>query len=106
LFSSCDSLQNNLGKVGEHFYYGKSSCPIYIYKHIMWCFSFILMRFLLITFRAGDLVVPNLGAEAISDVTSSSGPVKMEDLQRILSNIGARGMFSESTFVHISVCCP
>ncbi|KAJ6913071.1 hypothetical protein NC651_015534 [Populus alba x Populus x berolinensis] len=41
--------------------------------------------------RAGDLVVPNLGAEAISDVTSSSGPVKMEDLQRILSNIGARG---------------
>ncbi|XP_011019958.1 PREDICTED: 26S proteasome regulatory subunit RPN13 isoform X2 [Populus euphratica] len=45
--------------------------------------------------RAGDLVVPNLGAEAISDVTSSSGPVKMEDLQRILSNIGARGGSSD-----------
>ncbi|XP_022753470.1 26S proteasome regulatory subunit RPN13 isoform X4 [Durio zibethinus] len=29
-----------------------------------------------------------LGAEAISDVTSSSGPVKLEDLQRILSSIG------------------
>ncbi|KAK8583989.1 hypothetical protein V6N12_068241 [Hibiscus sabdariffa] len=30
----------------------------------------------------------NLGAEAISDVTSSSGPVKLEDLQRILCSIG------------------
>ncbi|KAL9442265.1 hypothetical protein AB3S75_020715 [Citrus x aurantiifolia] len=38
--------------------------------------------------RAGNLVVPNLGGEAISDVTSSSGPVKLEDLQRIFSNIG------------------
>ncbi|KAL4384978.1 hypothetical protein GQ457_15G029460 [Hibiscus cannabinus] len=38
--------------------------------------------------RAGNLTVPNLGAEAISDVTSSSGPVKLEDLQRILSSIG------------------
>ncbi|XP_044464652.1 26S proteasome regulatory subunit RPN13 isoform X2 [Mangifera indica] len=37
--------------------------------------------------RAGNLVVPNLGAEVISDVSSSSGPVKLEDLQRILSNI-------------------
>ena len=63
------------------------------------------MIFLLINFRAGNLVVPNPGAEAISDVTSSSGPVKLEDLQRILSNIDARGMFSESTFVHIFVCC-
>ncbi|KAE8660299.1 26S proteasome regulatory subunit RPN13 [Hibiscus syriacus] len=41
-----------------------------------------------ISSRAGNLSVPNLGAEAISDVTSSSGPVKLEDLQRILSSIG------------------
>ncbi|XVE79911.1 hypothetical protein DITRI_Ditri14bG0095400 [Diplodiscus trichospermus] len=38
--------------------------------------------------RAGNLTFTNLGAEAISDVTSSSGPVKLEDLQRILSSIG------------------
>ncbi|GKU98489.1 hypothetical protein SLEP1_g11493 [Rubroshorea leprosula] len=37
--------------------------------------------------RAGNLTIPNLGGEAISEVTSSSGPVKLEDLQRILSNI-------------------
>ncbi|GMI74222.1 regulatory particle non-ATPase 13 [Hibiscus trionum] len=41
-----------------------------------------------ISSRAGNLTVPNLGGEAISDVTSSSGPVKLEDLQRILSSIG------------------
>ncbi|KAM5553524.1 26S proteasome regulatory subunit RPN13 [Rosa sericea] len=40
-----------------------------------------------ISSRAGILVEPNLGAEASSDVTSSSGPVKLEDLRRILSNI-------------------
>ncbi|XP_061347593.1 26S proteasome regulatory subunit RPN13 [Gastrolobium bilobum] len=40
-----------------------------------------------ISSRAGNLVVPNLGVEATSDVTSS-GPVKLEDLRRILSNIG------------------
>lgn len=50
------------------------------------------MGFSIITFRAGNLVVPNLGAEVSSDVTSSSGPVKLEDLQRILSNIGPAGM--------------
>lgn len=38
-------------------------------------------------------MVPNLGAEVISDVTSSSGPVKLEDLQRILSNMGPAGLF-------------
>ncbi|XP_059634518.1 26S proteasome regulatory subunit RPN13 [Cornus florida] len=38
--------------------------------------------------RAGNLVVPSSGAEVISDVTSS-GPVKLSDLQRILSNIGS-----------------
>ncbi|XP_062115363.1 26S proteasome regulatory subunit RPN13 [Humulus lupulus] len=41
-----------------------------------------------ISSRAGNLIVPNLGAEVSSDVSSSSGPVKLEDLQRILSNIG------------------
>ncbi|KDP44310.1 hypothetical protein JCGZ_19177 [Jatropha curcas] len=44
-----------------------------------------------ISSRAGNLIVPNLGAEVISDVSSSSGPVKLEDLQRILSNISHGG---------------
>jgi hypothetical protein len=62
------------------------------------------MRFLLITLRTGNLVVPDLGAEVMSDVTSSSGPLKLEDLQRILSNIGAGGMFcSDSAIDHILV---
>ncbi|KAH7527812.1 hypothetical protein FEM48_Zijuj05G0006200 [Ziziphus jujuba var. spinosa] len=38
--------------------------------------------------RAGNLIGSNLGAEVTSEATSSSGPVKLEDLQRILSNIG------------------
>ncbi|KAL1813578.1 hypothetical protein DCAR_0625940 [Daucus carota subsp. sativus] len=38
--------------------------------------------------RAGNLVGPSMGAELTSDVTSS-GPVKLVDLQRILSNIGS-----------------
>ncbi|KAH8482920.1 hypothetical protein H0E87_031545, partial [Populus deltoides] len=42
-----------------------------------------------ISSRNGNLVVPDLGAEVMSDVTSSSGPMKLEDLQKILSNIGA-----------------
>nr|TKR74877.1 hypothetical protein D5086_0000290710 [Populus alba] len=42
-----------------------------------------------ISSRNGNLIVPDLGAEVMSDVTSSSGPMKLEDLQRILSNIGA-----------------
>ena len=54
---------------------------------ITWPFSFILMRFLLIALRTGNLVVPDLGAEVMNDVNSSSEPVKLEDLQRILSNI-------------------
>ncbi|KAK6152112.1 hypothetical protein DH2020_014747 [Rehmannia glutinosa] len=40
-----------------------------------------------ISSRAGNLVGPSMGAEATSDVTSA-GPVKLVDLQRILSNIG------------------
>ncbi|CAH8263730.1 unnamed protein product [Arabidopsis lyrata] len=36
--------------------------------------------------RAGNLVVPNLSTE-VSEVTSSSGPVKLADLQRILNNL-------------------
>nr|XP_043626295.1 26S proteasome regulatory subunit RPN13 [Erigeron canadensis] len=43
-----------------------------------------------ISSRAGDLVGTSMGAEVISDV-SSSGPVKLADLQRILSNIGPSG---------------
>ncbi|GAA0146754.1 hypothetical protein LIER_06632 [Lithospermum erythrorhizon] len=37
---------------------------------------------------AGNLVLPSMGGEASSGVTSS-GPVKLADLQRILSNIGS-----------------
>lgn len=50
------------------------------------------MQLLFMACRAGNLVVPNLGAEVISDVSSSSGPVKLEDLQRILSNIEPAGI--------------
>ncbi|KAF8400160.1 hypothetical protein HHK36_013456 [Tetracentron sinense] len=41
-----------------------------------------------ISSRAGNLVGPNLGSEVTSNITSSSGPVQLADLQRILSNIG------------------
>lgn len=47
---------------------------------------------MLMSSRAGILLEPNLGAEVSSDVTSSSGPVKLEDLQRILSNIDRAGL--------------
>ena len=74
--------------------------------YITWPFSFIPMRFLLIALRTGNSVVPDLGAEVMSDVNSSSEPVKLEDLQRILSNIGAGGVFcSDSAIDHILVCC-
>lgn len=43
-----------------------------------------------ISSRAGNLVGSGMGADVISDV-SSSGPVKLADLQRILSNIGPSG---------------
>lgn len=42
--------------------------------------------------RAGNLVGPSMGTDATSDVTSS-GPVKLADLQRILSNIGSTDEF-------------
>ncbi|KAK4754894.1 hypothetical protein SAY87_008651 [Trapa incisa] len=48
-----------------------------------------------ISSRAGNLVSPSLAAEGSSDVTSS-GPVKLEDLQRILSSIGPEGIAGES----------
>ncbi|KFK32498.1 hypothetical protein AALP_AA6G250100 [Arabis alpina] len=41
--------------------------------------------------RAGNLAVPNLSTD-VSDVTSSSGPVKLADLQRILNNLGPVGI--------------
>lgn len=50
----------------------------------MKCFMAYLNLFIL--HRAGNLVVPNLSTE-VSDVTSSSGPVKLADLQRILNNL-------------------
>ncbi|KAJ7969458.1 Regulatory particle non-ATPase 13 [Quillaja saponaria] len=39
--------------------------------------------------RGGNQVSPNLGALPTSNLTSSSHSVKLEDLQRILSNIGS-----------------
>ncbi|TQD94439.1 hypothetical protein C1H46_019929 [Malus baccata] len=42
--------------------------------------------------KAGILQEPNLGGEVTSNVTSSSGPVKFTDLQRILSNIESADM--------------
>ncbi|XP_024016729.1 26S proteasome regulatory subunit RPN13 [Eutrema salsugineum] len=38
--------------------------------------------------RAGNLVVPNVSTE-VSDVSSSSQPVKLADLQRILNNLSS-----------------
>lgn len=48
------------------------------------------LKLLKILGRAGNLVGPSMGAEATGDVTSS-GPVKLADLQRILSNLGSAG---------------
>ncbi|PIN04944.1 Cell membrane glycoprotein [Handroanthus impetiginosus] len=47
-----------------------------------------------ISSRAGNLVGPSMGAEATSDVTSA-GPVKLADLQRILSNIGSTDLSAD-----------
>lgn len=44
-----------------------------------------------ISSRAGNLIGSSMGAEVVSDVTSAPGPVKLADLQRILSNIGSSG---------------
>ncbi|GAB2286468.1 regulatory particle non-ATPase [Dionaea muscipula] len=44
--------------------------------------------------RAVDLVGPSMGAELTSDVTSS-GPIKLADLRRILKNIGSSGICYE-----------
>jgi hypothetical protein len=64
------------------------------------------MRFLLIVLKTANLVVPDLSAEVMNDINSSSEPVKLEDLQRILSNIGVGGVFcSDSSSDHILVCC-
>ena len=63
---------------------------------LSWHFEYIasVSYDLLMSSRAGILLEPNLGAEVSSDVTSSSGPVKLEDLQRILSNIDRAGVLS------------
>ncbi|CAH8313072.1 unnamed protein product [Eruca vesicaria subsp. sativa] len=38
--------------------------------------------------RAGNFVLPNVSRE-VSDVSSSSGPVKLADLQRIMNNLSS-----------------
>ncbi|OVA19299.1 26S proteasome complex ubiquitin receptor [Macleaya cordata] len=45
-----------------------------------------------ISSRAGNLVSPNLGADVTSEVTSAAGPVRLADLQRILSSIEPEGL--------------
>lgn len=44
-------------------------------------------------FRAGNLVGQNPATELAGEVTSSSGPVQLADLQRILSSITPQGIF-------------
>ncbi|XP_057521212.1 26S proteasome regulatory subunit RPN13 [Amaranthus tricolor] len=44
-----------------------------------------------ISSRAGNLIGSSMGAEVASDVTSAPGPVKLADLQRILSNLHSAG---------------
>ncbi|XP_021715872.1 26S proteasome regulatory subunit RPN13-like [Chenopodium quinoa] len=44
-----------------------------------------------ISSRAGNLIGSSMGGEVVSDVTSAPGPVKMSDLQRILSNLQPAG---------------
>jgi len=67
-----------------------------------WPLSFILMRFLLIPFRAGNLVVPDNEGCNLFSRTSEIGRLA----KRILSNSCAGGMFSlESAFGHILVYC-
>ncbi|KMT17642.1 hypothetical protein BVRB_2g035910 [Beta vulgaris subsp. vulgaris] len=44
-----------------------------------------------ISSRAGNLIGSSMGAEVVSDVTSAPGPVKLSDLQRILSNLQSAG---------------
>lgn len=76
----------------EGLLHGFHSPFIFVQDIICHFWYVFLMLFLPEIFRAGNLTVTNLGAEAISDVTSSSGPVKLEDLQRILSSIGPAGI--------------
>ncbi|KAH9619719.1 hypothetical protein KSS87_020600 [Heliosperma pusillum] len=55
----------------------------------------LVMQSILLSFRlflrAGNLIGPSMGADMVSDVTSAPGPVKLSDLQRILSNIQSAG---------------
>lgn len=56
---------------------------------------FLLLWFFLFSlFRAGNLVGQNPATELAGEVTSSSGPVQLADLQRILSSITPQGIFS------------
>ncbi|KAL0344955.1 UNVERIFIED_CONTAM: 26S proteasome regulatory subunit RPN13 [Sesamum radiatum] len=64
----------------------KELCLMCIIVEPCWGSRVILLSFLLLQGR--KLVGPSMGTEATSDVTSA-GPVKLADLQRILSNIGA-----------------
>lgn len=50
---------------------------------------------------AGNLIGPSVGGELRGDATSS-GPVKLEDLQRILSSIEPEGT---QLILNIDYCC-
>lgn len=52
-----------------------------------------LLRFAIFCIsRAGNLVDQSMAAELAGEVTSSAGPVQMEDLQRILRSIQPAGI--------------
>jgi hypothetical protein len=50
-----------------------------------------LIHFLHLFVRAGNLVDQSMAADLAGEVTSAAGPVRMEDLQRILSAIQPSG---------------
>jgi 26S proteasome regulatory subunit N13 len=48
--------------------------------------------FFRVYFRAGNLVDQSMTADMAGEVTSAAGPVRLADLQRILSSIQPSGM--------------
>jgi len=60
-----------------------------------------ILFFLFQNLRAGNLIGPSMGGEVVSDVTSAPGPVKLVDLQRILSNIGSAGILYGALLVFL-----
>lgn len=68
--------------------------------------KFLAQSLLFLVFRAGNLVGQNLATELASEVTSSSGPVQLADLQRILSSITPQGIIFSAFYFMESLCAP